>query len=377
MPRKRDMITVEAEDGGIFDKFESLRITNDILNVTEAQFEIGDDGAFAELAESIEIGNEFTVKLNGHPRMVGRAEVQSIPGEVGRGVNVALTLRTKMSDARYSSADPSIKVEKVSIKDFILACYAPLGFTEADFVFGDFSARDLITGKANGFKDPIDFEPIKVDQAKVKPPETIFQAVERHLKRYGATQWDAPDGKIYIGTPDDTQDPLYRLLCRRGADSAGNNIVRFRKLRDFTDVAEFVEVFGGTPGKTTAKTSLVSRATADDVEEIAAATGNFNRRVLIPSQKGKTQSQNDRLALRELSMRSRRKDVWEFSVDGWTYWNGDEQIPWANNTTVDVDVEMAGGPAGRYLIIRVDLDMTLQGSVETKISCVAPGIWVL
>jgi hypothetical protein len=64
-------------------------------------------------------------------------------------------------------------------------------------------------------------------------------------------------------------------------------------------------------------------------------------------------------------------------VDSWSYWNGSEQIPWANNTTVDIDVEQLGGPVGRFLVVRVQLRLTLDGAATTSITVVAPGIWVL
>jgi hypothetical protein len=380
VPRQPDRIAVQG-DNGTFDKFEELVITNDILGPSEATLTIGDDGAFAELEQIIspEFGAEFLVTLNERPRMKGRAEVLVVPGSASQGVKMALTIRTKMSDARVGSADPKVRVEKASIKDFILAVYKPLGLVEADFIFGDFTARNLITGKAKGAKAPIDFQKIRVQKAKVAPPETMFNAVERHLKRYSATQWDGPDGRFVIGAPDDSQEPLYRFLSRRGRDSAGNNVLSWRRVIDFTESPLTVEVYGQTFGKDVTKAQLRSIQTNPTIESAAFAGGNnqFQRRVIIASQQGKTQEQVDRTAVRELSMRRRREDAWEIEVDGWTYWNGSEQIPYANNTTADVDIEAAGGPKGRYLIVRTELRLGVGGSATTSMQLVAPGIWII
>ena len=360
MPRKPDQITVESDDGGLFDAFESLTISNDILRTAEAKFELGDDNAFFELEEIIRPGNDFTVKLNGRPRLKGRAEVNMIPGSAGGGVKLSLTVRSKMSDARYASADPSIKVEKSSIKDFLLLLFKPLGIVEKDFVFAPFTAADLMTGKAGDSTLAFEPDPIKVDQAKVNPPETIYSAATRHLKRYGATIWDAPDGRIIVGAPDDTQTPQFQLICCFPPDGQGNNLLDFRKIIDWSDVGKEINVHGSTAG-----------------QEIADATGHFNRRVIIKNQGSKEQGQADRLAVRELSARSRTKDAWEIGVDGWTYWDGSAQIPWANNTTAEVNIAPAGGARGTYLIVATDLQLSVGGAVTTRLQLVAPGVWVI
>jgi prophage tail gpP-like protein len=374
MPRQPDLIEVRTPSGA-FSKFTSLRVINDITSPTEAVFTIGDDGAWEELRELIAPGSEFEVVLNGSPRMKGRAEINEIPMTASSGTVISLTVRTKVSDARYASADPEVKVEKTSIRDFILAAYKPLGFTVSDFHFAPFTARNLLTGVAAGSAEPEDFESIKVDQAKVQPPETIYEAVERHLKRYGATQWDAPDGKVIIGRPDDTQEPTYRLLCKR--NSNGNNILSCRKTLDWSEVPREINVHGATPGRTTTKQAIKGIVVNAAVQAVYKKTGHFNRRVILPTQQGKDQQQVDRAAQREMSARIRRQDAYEVRADGWTYWDGKAQIPWANNTTADLEVDTIGGPQGRYLIVRVDLAMDPTSGTTTTLQLVGPGIWVI
>jgi hypothetical protein len=83
----------------------------------------------------------------------------------------------------------------------------------------------------------------------------------------------------------------------------------------------------------------------------------------------------DAQARRERATRSRRKDAWEFTCDGWSYWNGSEQIPWATNATADVDIDAADGAAGRYLIHKVSLRLAADGATTATMLAVAPGIW--
>ncbi|MEE9395185.1 MAG: hypothetical protein V3W41_22060 [Planctomycetota bacterium] len=377
MPRRPDKITVEADDGGEFDAFESISIKNDILQTAEAVLELGDDGAFAELKDIIAPGNDFTVKLNGRPRLKGRAEVNSVPVSAQGGVKLTLTVRTKMSDARYRSAAPKVKVKGATIEQFLIELFAPIGITKNDFRFAPFTAVDLMTGKASNSRLAFAPAEIKLEQAKVNPPETIYSAATRHLKRYGATIWDGPDGSIIVGAPDDTQTAHFQLLCRRPPDSQGNNIKSARKLIDWSEVVSELQVHGSTPGKEISKQSLRATLFDDDVKAIADATGHFSRLVIIRNQASKSQVQADRLAVRELSARSRRKDAWECTVDGWTYWDGHAQTPWANNTVAEVDIAPAGGAVGSYLIVSTDLTLSVGGAVETRMQLVAPGVWVI
>jgi len=376
MKRQPDIIVVRTPSGS-FDKWESLRIVNDITSPTEAIFTIGDDGVWRELKDLVQPGGEFEVLLNGRPRLKGRAEVNELPMSASSGTVLSLTVRTKLSDARYASARPEVKVEQTSIKDFILEVYAPLGYTEKDFYFGEnsFVARDLITGVAAGAAPPEDFEAIKVDQAKVQPPETIYEAVERHLKRYGATQWDGPTGQIIIGRPNDEQPPLYRLISKRNSD--GNNILTCRKTADWSEVPREISMYGASAGQSAAKQSMRGTVTNPTVQAVYDATGHFNRIVILPTQQGKDQQQVDRMAQREMSARIRRQDAYEVTADGWTYWDGEKHIPWANNTTTDIEVDTIGGPQGRYLIVKVELAMSSSTGTTSTMQLVAPGIWVI
>lgn len=377
MPRELDVITIETDDGA-FDRFSRCTITNDIFGPTEATFVLGDDEAWSSLQSILAPGQPVRVALNGRPRLTGRAEISTGDASPDGGTVIDLTVRTKMSDARYASADPRIKVEQTSIKDFVLACYAELGITEADFLFAPFTARDLMTGKAQGTAPPIDLEPIKVDQAKVQPPEPIFEAVERHLRRYHATHWDGPDGTIIVGAPDDSQAPIGKLSAVDGPGSKANNVKRIKRIRDWSELAAIMWVVGQTSGRDNRKKGLRGVAVDEDVALVVANTSNFNRRAILPRQEAKDQQQVDQQAERELSARRRQKSAWEVETDGWSYWNGDEQIPWAHNTVVDINVASLGGPFGRALVTKVVLDLDVDsGGTHCSMTVVAPGIIVL
>lgn len=377
MSRKRDIVRIES-DGGRFDAFESLEIVNDIAGISEANFTVGDDGAWPDLRDIVAPGQPFRVYCNEHLRMTGRAEVNEVPGDLGSGIVLNLTCRTKMSDARYSSAATTIKLEGKSLKQVILDAYAVFGLAEGDFVFGEFTDVDIMTGRSAKGKAPFDPDPITPDKAKVQPPETVYEFVERHLKRYRATHWDGPDGKIMVGRPDDQQAPLYRLMSKRGKASVANNVVGYRKIRDWTEVPATVVVHGRSVSTgDDAPKPFRSTATDTDAMNVALATGHFNRSVLIQDQQSRNAETASRTAQRELSARIRRKDAWEVQVDGWSYWDGTQQIDWAINTVADIDIDAIGGVQGPYLIVRTGLRYDLSGAATTSLTVVAPGVWTL
>ncbi|GAG49903.1 unnamed protein product, partial [marine sediment metagenome] len=192
-----------------FDRFTSLELTNDMSSASEAAFELGDDGTWDALYAHVAHGAQYRVTLNNRPRMTGRIEVNDVPMDASSGAVVRFVVRTKLSDAQFATADPTVKVRKVSVEDFLLALYAKLGYTKDDFLFAASTGRNLLTGKDGPAGTDVDLEAIKVDEARVHLPETIFQAADRHLRRHGLMHWDSPDGKIIVGAPDDEQEPIY------------------------------------------------------------------------------------------------------------------------------------------------------------------------
>lgn len=375
--RQPDKIEV-FHSGGVFDQFERMTLVNDLAGPSEATFEMGDDGAPSDLAEIIAPGSQVLIFLNDKDRLQGRLEVSGVPISAGGGARIRLTARTRLADARYGSADPKTKIKNTSIKDFVISLYEQVGIGSDFVVFEPWAERDLMTGKGGPTGPAVDLEPIKEDQAKVQPPETVFDAIERHLRRHRATQWDGTGGRIVVGRPDDEQEPRYKLqLHRFGEASRANNILSISKIRDWSEVAHEIHVYGGSPGRSTAKAGIKGIAIDADVLAVVGQDLHFSRVAMMPDQQIKTQQQADQRAVRELSSRSRRKDAYDVAVDGWSYWNGHEQIPWAVNTTVDLHVETLGGPMGKFLIHRTSCEMSAGGALTTKLSLAAPGIWII
>lgn len=372
-PRRRDTVRIETADGGSFTIFNSLSMVTDLTAPSEAAFEVGDDGTWGQLESITGLGRKFKVFVNDRLKLTGRVELNDIPIDAANGAVTRFTVRTVMADAMYASADPKVKVQNTTLKDFILYLWEPLGVTEADFVFDANLSRDLLTGvTSDGRKPAVALETIQVQQAKVNPPETIYQATDRHLQRHGLMLWDAPDGKIVIGAPDDEQQPQFHFRMFGDSRRNTNNILSAQRTRDWSGVPGIIGVFGTGGGQDWTKTKVRGFAIQQDLLD-----AGFYRPVLIVNEGIKNDSLAQRQAAREMTQRALRYDSWVINVDGLSYWDGSTQIQYGVDTVCDIHSTVAGGPNGAYLVYRVQQSLNVTDGATTELTVVKRGIWKL
>lgn len=380
MTRLHDEVRIEVVapngDNGVLENFTSFNITNDITQPSEADFELGDDGSFDTMSRFTEPGVLYKVFLNDLLRLSGRVEFQDAPLNASQGSVIRFTVKTLLSDAMFASARQSTKFKDVSILDYLLELYAQLGFTEDDFVFNNpADARDQMTGIVTtnqGFPQFVDITTHKVGDAKVRPPETIYTAADRQLRRHGLMHWDSPDGKIVVSAPNDTQQPLYYLKAIRGPGSTNNNILTINRVRDFSGIPTVLGIFG-VGGKRNFSKSRVSAVVVD--QDVIDA--GFNRPVTILADSIKKQSVAERAAARELAARSKRKDAFTVDIDGLSWWDGDRNIPFGYDTIADVQSDLAGGLLGSYYVHRVSMRRDAASGDNTQLSVLKAGVWDL
>lgn len=373
MAAHRDEVWIEAVGVGLLRNFTSLRMANDLTLPSEASFEVGDDGTWKDLERYIAPGTWYRVFLNGNLRLSGNVVVNDVPIDASSGAVVRLTVRTKLADAMFASADPRTKVKGVTIKQFILALYAPLGFTENDFIFDADVSRNLITGVSRtSSKAPADLEEATEDKAKVNPPETIYAAADRHLRRFGFMHWDSPDGRIVIGSPDDEQAASYRFRMLHGRNGAQNNLLSAQRLKDWSELPSILGVFGQLGDWSFSQAKVRSLAIDPDI-----AKTSVYRPVLMMAEGVRSKAMADRVARRELSARSKNKDTWVLTTDGFSHYSGDGWIDYANDTVAEVTTSVAGGPAGAYYVHRVELTRDAGAGDTTSLHAVARGVWRL
>lgn len=379
MPQQPDVIAVEAFSGedperqiGTFDLFTSIRARLSILDVSEASFEMGDEKTYEQLSDFVGLGALFRVTLNGRPLLRGRVETQQVPNDAMRGTEIQWVVRTLLADARFTSADPKLAVENRSIKEVIVEAFKRLDLTEADFIFRGDLGRDLITGKpAKGGAAPKNLDDIKLDQAKVRPPESIWEFCDRHARRHGLMMWDSPDGRIVVAAPDEEQQPLYHLRMLRPPDSAYNNLLSANRIRDITEAVSKLSVFGAGNADDKSRVKFI-------LEDPLVQKLGFKREAIILDEGVKTKERAERRARQERAHRARKFDAWQLIVQGLTYSDGDEQgIPFAPDTMVDLIVTTTGGAVGSYHVDAVELVRDADAGDTTVLTCVAPGTWVL
>lgn len=373
MNRPPDKVEIASTGGTVIDAITRFEISNSLTEPSSALFEIGSMSTWTKLQSAIALGTRWQVRVNGRARLTGRMISRRLPVSSDAGATVQLTVRTRMADAQFASANPTISLSKCSLKDVVLQAYGPLGLGEEDFVFDPDVARDIMTGKSAG-SSAIDLDELKEDAAKVHPPETIHAFVERHLARFHLTHWDAPDGRIIVGAPDQRTIAFYRLRLRRD-DPQNNNVTSAEKIEDYESTPSVLLVSGLSGGGGFAKAKVRS---AEINEVLNAIVPAINRPVFIVDDAVKTQAQADSRARREMLMRSRQTDAWTMDVPDLAFWDGSKLIPWGIDTIADVDVEVAGAAAnGAYMIHKVTMKGDASAGYSTSLEMVARGLWVL
>jgi prophage tail gpP-like protein len=357
-----------------FERWTSFQVKNSIVAPAEASFELGDESGWDRINQLCQLGALFVVMVDDRARLTGRVEALSSKTDARQSTTQSFVVRTKLSDALYSSAPQGIRLKRASIKDFVLACYDGIGMgREGDFDFQADVSRDLMTGKGSrGQKSPIALEPLTEEQAKVNPPETIYAAVDRHLRRHGLLHWDGPDGRIVVGAPDDQQDAVATLRSLRWPHGQYNNVLQVERGLDVSQSPTVLGVFGVGGGRDFSKTKITTTLFNQDLID-----RGFQRTVVIIDEALKTKQLAGARARREFASRNRSLDRLTVSVDGLSYREGSDLLPWSPDTTHDVIVEQLGGALGIYYLEEVEMSRNASQGDMTKLSLVRQGVWVL
>lgn len=356
-----------------FQDWTSFSVKSSIVSPAEASFELGDETGWDRINTLCGLGAEFCVVVNDRPRLLGRVEARSSPCDATQGTIQSFVVRTKMSDAVISSAPQGIRLKGASIKDFVLACYEGIGLDEGDFDFQVDVSRDLMTGKdSRGQRPPRPLEPIKEEAAKVNPPESIFTAVDRHLRRHGYLHWDGPDGRIIVGAPDDQQEAMGMLCLYRPPYAQMNNLLSCELVNDVSQAPTTLGVFGVSAGADFSKTKLASVQINQDLID-----RGFRRTVVINDEAMRTATLAEGRARREFATRNRGLDRLSVTVDGLAYCEGSFLYPWSPDTVFDCVVTHLGGALGNYYVEEVELTRNASQGDVSRITMVKQGVWVL
>jgi prophage tail gpP-like protein len=363
--------------GDVFANFEDwtgFSLRTSIVEPAELSLELGDDTGWDRLNELIQLGSEFQVYLGDRPRLRGRVECLDSPADAKQGATQRVVIRTKMSDAIYHSAPQGIRLKGVSLKEFVLACYAAVGITEADFDFRGDVSRDLMTGVGSrGGRPPRALEELRQEQAKVQPTESVAAAVDRHLRRHGFLHWDGPDGKIVVAAPDDQQDPIYFLQLYKESNLAQlNNVKTVQRTFDVGQAPTHLGVFGAGGKVDFGKAKIGAVVFNPDL--IAAG---FQRRVVILDEGLKSRDVATHRANFEFAQRNRGLERLVVGTDGLSYREGSTLIPYAPDTVADAVSALHGGALGAFFVESTQLTRSVSDGDNSTLLMVRQGVWVL
>lgn len=375
MAAQSEVITIESTDGSgpavRIDRSTTYQITRDLNSPFEASFELGDGGTFESLRDALAIGRRFTVALDGKPLLTGRMLTRGSPVSSSSGATVTLTVRSILADAQFSSCAP-FALRKPTLRDVVLKAYESLGVPESAFIFNSDVARDLFTGRSKSSAPPTDLSKLTEEDARVRPPETVHEFVDRHLRRFSLMHWDSPDGRIVVGSPDDSQSSTYRFqLIRSGR---GNNLLGATRTEDYESIPAGLAVYGQGGGRDFRRARVSGVVTDPLLLSLQRATP---RQVILVDESITTQAMADARARREMAMRCLQRDSWELSLPGFTAReNGvSTGIPFAPDTVADVQVDTVGPTSARYFCWRVVNTGSASEGHTSQLSVVQEGVW--
>jgi prophage tail gpP-like protein len=371
---QREAVTLESLDGKgnsiLIDRATTYEIATDITAPSEARIEMGDNGTWAELKAAISIGRRFRMAINGRSIMAGRMLTRALPISTQGGATVQLSVRTILADAAFASCK-TLTIRGATLKDIVLRAYATLGLTEADFQFNADTARNIITGAGKNTGAKVDLETITEQDAMVRPPETVYAFVDRHLRRFGLMHWDGPDGKIVVGKPNDEQPPIYSLQLLRGTPR-GNNIMDARRSEDYESVPSEFSVYGQGGGRDYRRAAVKYTLTDPVLSAVPLLRPSMAIDEAIASS-----SLAEARARREMAQRSLQRESWDILVSGWTYPLNSQIIPWAIDTVSTLRIDVADPVAAPYYCWRATLSGNANEGHTARLTMAAKGVWKL
>lgn len=174
----------------------------------------------------LQIGASFRLQVNGHQQMYGIIGELAYPASRDTGSELVISGRDKIGQVVDSCVDPSLNFkEGTKLEDFLVAVFAPFGYTASDFLVSNEDNRGIISGNVRGVKSSHNKrtfgQPLKsytLHQTKPYQSESAWRFANRICQRLGLWLHSNADGsKIVASKPDYGQAPIYTI--RRSYDS--------------------------------------------------------------------------------------------------------------------------------------------------------------
>jgi prophage tail gpP-like protein len=221
----------------------------------------------------------------------------------------------------------------------------------------------------------VDLKTLKLDQIKPRIGEGAYQLMDRIISRLGYRVWAAADGTGVIVDQPDFQSPAKHKLIRKKTNPQNNNIQDGDCNYNIEAQPSCVVVTGNSTTsddevvtlKVIAVNELVGFNAPDSpVQNVLNIISRYKQAKILPfrsqlypkqrrisqnyspvpmflkDDEAKTLAQLQSFARKQLSLKQKEYLTLSYTVEGFSYPNGTQRLPWAVNTLVDVDDDVFG-----------------------------------
>lgn len=272
------------------------------------------------------------------------------------GAMLHVTGRNHLAPIVDSDVLPNFSVENVTFAEVIkrvLVTPAPGNgfgyYSQSQIIINNDANRSLLTGNpkaANALSKnaPPQLETLKIDQAKPRAGETVYQYLHRHATRMGLMIWGTGDGKIVFGRPNFDQQPLYSIAMRRNQRGVDNTAKAWAYSRSYAHRASEIHVYGHSHGGDSMRSPI--HAVVKDQEIIDSG---LYRPVTIHDNCARTVAQAEQRGRLELAKRLQSANQLTVKVQG----HGADGSTWAPDTIVSLFCDDLGMvDEQRYIVAR-------------------------
>ena len=246
-------IVLENLDLGIqFDTWKSYRFNDHFLTPADGwSMTLGDESVGDELIAKLQPGQLIRLSINGHTTSTGYIDSITVTTDRGGGTNVTIEGRDRMGAVVDGCVNPLMRFTATqTIADVAAAVLTPFGL--ATVVDNDVN-KGVITGQLSGVKTTKKGKPLKAyqlaNQLKPHPHEGAFAFLSRLTQRSGLWVWPSADGQsAIVGAPDFEQEPIFKIVHKRGAAGVANNVISSHVKKDGGDQPSMIVATGSGTG---------------------------------------------------------------------------------------------------------------------------------
>lgn len=392
------------EVGRAVDKWLAYKFNSHFLTPTDGfSLEVAAASLDPVFETGLVTGARVQLRVGGCTQATGF--IDSIERSASRdgGTIWAIEGRDLLGQAVDAGVDPRWQFKETeNLSDLLKRIYEPYGWSEDSQFIVDASADQQIkTGRPAKKRPSLAKHPrkSKLPQLRPNPNEGAHEFASRVAKRFGLTIWPSADGQtLIVGKPYFEQEPTFRLIRRRFA-SRENNILSGSARYDLSDQPSVIIADGtsggGTFGKSRIKCIAVNPAVWSDQDALAkiAAEHKTAKQLLFLTQDGapmaftpqrnprakplylhdensKTIEQLEEFTRREMMARVCKSMTWRGTVAGHgQYDGGGNMVPWAVDTVVDMQDEVAGVTEPMWVLSRT-FSKSRSGGTTTELELI-------